>query len=111
MPKRNLFEELKRSLQEVKDYKSGKITLRNYSLVKKPLPKIDPQLIRDTRERLHLSRAIFAAGLRVCLRTLEKWEQGATVPNDQAVALILMVRKYPDTFNRLAEIDEDLEEN
>ena len=53
---------------------------------------------------LHLSRAVFAMRLRVHLRTLEKWEQGTTVPNDQASALILMARKYPDTLNRLAKI-------
>jgi len=41
---------------------------------------------------------------RVYSRTLEKWEQGETVPNDQAAALILMVRKYPDTLKRLEDI-------
>lgn len=38
-----------------------------------------------------MSRPIFALKLRVSLRTLEKWEQGETKPNDQAAALILMV--------------------
>lgn len=40
------------------------------------------------------------------MRTLEKWEQGKTVPNDQAVTLILMVRKFPDTLKRLEEINK-----
>ncbi len=71
---------------------------------RKPQPKIDADLIRDTRERLNLSRSVFAMRLRVQRRTLEKWEQGKTIPNDQAAALILMVRKYPDTFNHLADI-------
>ena len=52
-----------------------------------------------------MSRAVFALKLRVPVRTLEKWEQGKTVPNDQAVALILMVRKFPDTLERLEDID------
>jgi len=102
--KRNLFEELKQGIDEIDAHKHGKITLRTHRFEQHPLPKVDAALIRDTRERLHLSRAVFALRLRVQLRTLEKWEQGATVPNDQAAVLILMARKYPDTFKRLAEI-------
>ena len=104
MKKRNLFKELEQSIGEVKAHKKRKISLRTHSFECKPQPKVDATLIRDTRERLHLSRAVFAMRLRVQLRTLEKWEQGSTVPNDQAAALILMARKYPDTLNRLADI-------
>lgn len=104
MNKRNLFQELKRGIKEAQVHNKGKVTLRTYKHEKKELPKIDAILIRDTREKLHLSRAVFAARLRIQLRTLEKWEQGKTVPNDQAAVLILMVRKYPDTLNRLEKI-------
>lgn len=104
MTKRNLFDELKTGIKEVKAHNKGKITLRTHTYKKKPLPKVDAALIRDTRERLHLSRAVFALRLRVQLRTLEKWEQGLTVPNDQAAALILLTRKYPDTLKRLENI-------
>ena len=103
--KRNLFEELKQGILEIKDHKAGKITLRTHKLEKKPRPTITPKLILDTREKLHMSRAVFALKLGVSVRTLEKWEQGKTVPNDQAVALILMVRKFPDTLERLEDID------
>jgi putative transcriptional regulator len=37
-------------------------------------------------------------------RTLENWEQGRARPNAQAALLIRLVRKYPDTVRRLAEI-------
>lgn len=104
MKKRNLFQELKRSIKEAQSHDQGKITLRTYKHEKKELPKVDAELIRDTREKLHLSRAVFAARLRIQLRTLEKWEQGKTVPNDQAAVLVLMVRKYPDTLKRLEKI-------
>jgi len=99
--KRSLFEELKQGIQEAKDHKARKITLRTHKLAKKPRPHVTPALILATREKLHMSRAIFALKLRISSRTLEKWEQGKTVPNDQAAALILMVRKYPDTLERL----------
>jgi len=102
--KRSLFEELKQGFQEIHARKAGKITLRTHVIEKKPLPKIDAEFIRHTREALHMSRSIFALKLRVSPRTLEKWEQGITIPNDQAAALILMVRKYPDTLKRLEDI-------
>jgi putative transcriptional regulator len=46
---------------------------------------------------------VFARKLRINLRTLEKWEQGRAKPNPQA-ALVLLVRKYPDTLARLDEL-------
>jgi putative transcriptional regulator len=102
--KRNLFEELKQGIRELKDHKAGKITLRTHKLEKKARPTITPKLIIETREKFHMSQAVFALKLGVKKRTLEKWEQGDTAPNEQAVTLILMVRKYPDTLERLEKI-------
>lgn len=102
--KRNLFSELVRGIEEMKAHKSGKITLRNFQVEKKPKPKVSPSIIRNTREKFHMSRSIFALSLRISPRTLEKWELGETIPNDQAAVLILMVRKYPDMLKRLNEI-------
>ena len=58
------------------------------SLEPVPLPKVDAKLIKDTRERLHCSRAVFARKLHINERTLEKWEQGRAQPNPQAAALL-----------------------
>jgi putative transcriptional regulator len=102
--KRNLFEELKQGISEIKRHNAGKITLRSYKVEKKPRPTITPELILETREKFHMSRAVFALKLGVSPRTLEKWEQGTTIPNDQAVTLILMVRKFPDTLERLGTL-------
>ncbi len=102
--KRNLLAELKQGLEEVKMHREKKITLRTHVVEKKPHLEVSANVIRETREKFHMSRNIFALKLRVSPRTLEKWEQGETTPNDQAAALILMVRKYPDTLKRLEEI-------
>lgn len=104
MSKRNLFEELKEGIEEIKSNRQGKITLRTYNAKLRPLPKITATSIRNIRRKLHLSRNVFAMRLRVSSRTLEKWEQGKTVPNSQAVALLLMVNKYPETLDHLANI-------
>jgi putative transcriptional regulator len=62
---------------------------------------VTSKMIREVRDSLNLSRAVFAHQLRVSPRTLEKWEQGISKPNVQAATLILLVRKYPDTIERL----------
>jgi len=99
--KRNLFSELTEGVSAMKEHREGKITLRSYKVEAAPLPQVDAQLIRDTRESLHCSRAVFARKLRANVRTLEKWEQGRSKPNPQAAALVLLIRKYPDILDRL----------
>jgi putative transcriptional regulator len=104
MTKRNLFEELKQGIEEISQWREGKITLKTYKVERPPKAEITPELIRDTRERLNLSRAVFAHEMHVSPRTLEKWEQGTARPNDQAATLILLVRKFPDTLERLKKL-------
>src|SRR5579862_4874886 len=101
MAKRDVFSELVEGVAAMKSHREGKLTLRNYKVEVAPLPKVDSKLIRDTRKRLRCSRAVFARKLRINERTLEKWEQGRAKPNPQAAALVLLVRKYPDTIERL----------
>jgi putative transcriptional regulator len=102
--KRNIFGELMKGVAAMKSHREGKLTLRSYKVEPAPLPKVDSKLIRDTRKRLRCSRAVFAKKLRINERTLEKWEQGRAKPNPQAAALVLLVRKYPDTLARLEEV-------
>src|SRR5947207_4989081 len=104
MAKRNIFAELMECVSEMKQHREGKVTLRSYKVEVSPLPKVDAKVIRDTRKKLHCSRAVFARKLRINERTLEKWEQGRAKPNPQAAALVLLVRKYPDTLQRLDQV-------
>ncbi len=104
MAKRDIFGELVEGVAAMKSYREGKLTLRSYKVDAAPLPKVDSKLIRDTRKRLRCSRAVFARKLRINERTLEKWEQGRAKPNPQAAALVLLVRKYPDTLARLEKV-------
>jgi len=101
MARRNVFGELMEGVAAMKAHREGKLTLLSYKIDPAPLPKVDSKLIRDTRKKLRCSRAVFARKLRINERTLEKWEQGRAKPNPQAAALVLLVRKYPDTLERL----------
>ena len=102
--KRNLFSELMQGVGEMKAHRKGQITLRTHKIAAAPLPKVDSRFIRETRKQLRCSRAVFARKLRINERTLEKWEQGRAKPNPQAAALVLLVRSYPDTLDRLDRI-------
>ena len=104
MKKRNLFLELTQGIEEIKKHDKGKITLREYKIEGQFTPSVTPKMIREVRDRLNLSRAVFAHQLCVSPRTLEKWEQGISKPNVQAATLILLVKKYPDTIERLNEL-------
>jgi putative transcriptional regulator len=104
MAKRDIFGELMEGVAAMKSHREGKLTLRSYKVEPAPLPIVNSKLIRDTRRKLRCSRAVFARKLRINERTLEKWEQGRAKPNPQAAALVLLVRRYPDTLARLEEV-------
>jgi len=102
---RVLFDELMEGVEAMRQQREGKITLRSHDVSERPPLAVDARVIRQTRERLNVSRAVFARGLRVSTRTLESWEQGRARPNAQAAALILMVRRYPDTLHKLQSLE------
>jgi len=102
--KRNLFDELVEGISAMKAQRTGKITLRSYKVEARTLPRVQPKMIKQVREQFRCSRSVFARKLFTNERTLEKWEQGRSKPNVQAVALLLLAAKYPDTFERLEQI-------
>jgi putative transcriptional regulator len=101
---RNLFAELNEGLEALANARSGKRTLRTHTVEFKPAPSLTPQELIRIRRSLKLSRALFAVYLRTNLRTLENWEQGRAKPNAQAALLINLVKRYPDTVDRLASL-------
>ncbi len=101
---RNRFAELSEGMEALADARQGKRTLRTHALEFRPAPNITPQELIRVRKSLKLSRALFAVYLRTNVRTLENWEQGRAKPNAQAALLINLVKRYPDTVQRLATI-------
>ena len=104
MNKRNLFAELLEGFDALKSEREGKLTLRQVKVEHKPVPTLAPQELIQVREKLRLSRPVFARYLRTNPRTLENWEQGRAKPNAQAVLLIRMVSQFPDTMQRLEAV-------
>ncbi len=102
--KRVLFSELSEGIAALAESREGKRTLRTHAVKYRPAPVLSPKQLIQVREQLNLSRAVFAAYLRTNVRTLENWEQGRARPNAQAALLINLVKRYPDTVQRLATI-------
>ncbi|MBW4426711.1 MAG: helix-turn-helix domain-containing protein [Nostoc desertorum CM1-VF14] len=59
-------------------------------------------LIRELRQHLALSQEKFAAKLGVSMRTVNRWENGSTVPSQMALKLIQeMLQKMGEPGKRL----------
>ncbi|HYD47655.1 MAG TPA: type II toxin-antitoxin system MqsA family antitoxin [Terriglobales bacterium] len=103
-PKRDIFAELTEGMEALAQARTGKRTLRTHTVKFRPAPEVSPEELLRVRKRLNLSQGLFAAYLRTNVRTLENWEQGRAKPNAQAALLIQLVKRHPDTIERLARI-------
>jgi putative transcriptional regulator len=102
--KRDLFAELSEGMTALAEARQGKRTLRTHAAEFRRAPEVTPRDLVRVRQHLKLSRALFAVYLRTNVRTLENWEQGRAKPNAQAALLINLVKRFPDTVERLAAI-------
>lgn len=104
MTERDIFSELMTGMQELKDHQEGEITLKSHKVTKRAPVTIAPQELRDVREKLNLSQAVFAHYLHTGETTYQNWEQGRARPNAQAVLFIRMVQQNPETLKALAKL-------
>lgn len=58
---------------------------------------------KQVRAQLGMTQERFAAALRIPLPTLRNWEQGRTLPDPAARALLMIVSKEPDIALRALE--------
>lgn len=104
MNNRNLFTELSSALVEAKQHSEGKLTLRTHEVNDISELNISPDEIIGIREQFNMSRGVFARLLHTSSRTLENWEQGRSTPNGQAVTLLKLVQRHPETLAHIAEL-------
>lgn len=55
---------------------------------------IEPQAIRELREREHVSQPVFARYLNVSKNLVSDWERGVKKPGGPALRLINIVKKH-----------------
>jgi len=104
MSSRNLFSELSSALVEAKQHSEGKLTLKTHEIRDTGERPISPAEILSIRQQFNMSRGEFAKLLHTSSRTLENWEQGRSAPNGQAVTLLRLVQRYPETMAQIAEL-------
>lgn len=73
---RSLFRELMAGVESMRDHREGRLTLRTHEVEPIMVPPVNPNVVRETREALNMSRQVFAFKIGVNPRTLERWEQG-----------------------------------
>ena len=103
MSNRDLFSELSSALAEAKKHSEGKLTLKTHQISAISELNISPDEIVNIREQFNMSRG-FARLLHTSSRTLENWEQGRSAPNGQAITLLKLVQRHPETLSHIAEL-------
>jgi putative transcriptional regulator len=95
--KKEDFNELKESLNEVLDHARGKITLRTRNVpIPAPPREVPAREIVRLRKRLGVSQAVFARLLGVARDTEISWEQGRRTPSGPALRLLEIVERNPE---------------
>lgn len=86
--KDNDFQDLLKSIDQAREIHKGK---RSPSRVF----KFEPMEVKKIRDKLHVSQPEFAIMIGVSVATLRNWEQGRTVPEGAARALLKVAAKKP----------------
>ncbi len=90
-----VFDDLRRSLADAGAYEQGKpLNLRTSQIPPPPRP-LKPTEIRRIRLALNASQKLFARFLNVSPNTVESWEQGLRQPDQAALKLLTIAKKYP----------------
>lgn len=93
---------------------SDKFTCRTIKADLQP-QQYSPELVKETRNLLHASQAIFANFFGVSVKTVHDWEQGRTSPQGTACRLMDEIRRDPHYWlKRLKELvtsDDDSKES
>ena len=91
---KELFEDLKQSLQEMVDHSAGKLELRTTTLPRPP-KKLTSAEIAELRGIINVSQAVFARYLNVSVKSVQSWEQGTGRPSGAALKLLSLAAKDP----------------
>jgi putative transcriptional regulator len=94
--KSNAFEAIHKSASALlKVGAIDKTTMRDFdkSCLIAP-PEIDPEQIKEIREKNNVSQPVFARYLNTSKSTVQKWEIGAKRPSGMALKLLAIIQKH-----------------
>src|SRR5437763_6849228 len=96
----NVFEQIKRGLEQSIAHSRGELSLRTTTLPLPP-PPATPRRVLTLRKRLKMSQAVFAATLNVSPKLVHSWEQGARTPSRGDLRLLQLIEKDPAVLDAL----------
>lgn len=100
--KDELFAELMESAEEALDHARGKRELRTTVLPLPPEPMAAVE-VKQLRDRLNASQAVFAHYLNVSTKLVQAWESQRRQPDGAALKLLRIAEKNPSAvFTNLA---------
>jgi putative transcriptional regulator len=92
--KKERFARLMESAKQALEHAEGKRELRTTVLIKtEPITKEE---VKELREKLNASQAVFANYLNVSPKSVQAWEQGIGKPAGAALRLLRIAQKNPD---------------
>ena len=91
-----VFNDLKSSLSEVKDFVEGKAQLKKRVLSIKPVPHYKAKDIVRIRNKIGAPQVVFAEILGTHRRTIEAWESGQNSPSGAAARLLQILDEKTD---------------
>ncbi len=98
--KKPLFNRLKESLEEARQFTAGELTLKTFT-VPDPPPTYNAEQIARIRKSLHMSQSVFARVLNTSPKTVQSWEQGLRQPTQVALRLLEVIEKQPEIIANL----------
>lgn len=104
MSNRNLFSELSTALTEAKRHSKVKLILKNHQVNDVSELNIPPDEIINIREQFNITRGVFAHLLHTSSRNLENWEQGKSTSKGQAITLLKLVQRHPETLSYITKL-------
>ena len=99
-------DDLIQALTDLRDHVSGrrKVTMRTTKVaLPKPVEDIRPEEVREIREKLNLSQAVFSRLLNVPVVTEASWEAGRRNPSGAALRLLQIAKNEPEMLLAAAE--------
>lgn len=102
-----IFDSLKKGLQEAVDYESGKtVSVKKQKITVAPLRRFNAVEIRNIRKSLMLSQHVFSNLLGVSAKTVEAWESGRNVPQGPALRMLDLMNRNPSIIRKYITMDK-----
>ncbi len=103
-----IYKDIVSGLQEAIEFEKGERKLRTIKTALKPMKKYRAEEVKEIRNSLDMSQALFAGVIGVSPKTVEAWEAGATLLMDQPAGSCICFRRilsYQRSMTYLYRLD------